>query len=882
MDVLQQSRGILPTKAADPTSAPVDGRATWRAELPGLAAVFVQVVLVALVMRGAGLDPLALRRVVYLAAGGFLVNHFLPLRLRLPFFALLSLAGMVLVLGGTIDARTPDLARGLMRTGTLIGVGGLLIAVCHLSIGFWQRAGLLLLLGGIMAAFRSDFWNSGLIAVVWPVLASMFMFRVMVYLYDVSTSPTRPSVSQSAAYFFLLPNSCTLLFPVIDFRTFCQKYYDEPALVIYQRGAKWMARGVVHLLLYRAIDRLLAIDAASVANGTDVIRFVVSNMFLYLKVSGSFHLIVGLLLLFGFNLPETNRRYFLASSFTDYWRRVNIYWRNFIMKVFYYPTFFRFKHLGQTKALTLATAWSFFVTWALHLYQTWWIKGSVAWTWPDALFWAALGALVLINSLWELRRNRRRRLASGTFTTGEAFGLALRTAGTFTVISVLWSLWSTPTLTQWVHLWSLADGYTLGWGAAVLAAIMIATLGFEVLPTRWQRTQTAADRTRVSPFYRDLLLHAAPLLVAYAATHPVVQARLLNTSSPKITDVISFARVLTEKDEARGQGRGYYESLTSADQGGSQFYETVNPGRGPRYAQPTRDVPGVHFGELIPNHTFEHHGWRFATNRWGMRDRDYEQARPPGTLRLALLGSSHVMGYGLPEPEMFEPAIERRLNSEHRDHGRFEVLNFSIGGLSPIGQLWRLQDRVVQFQPDIIILVGHLNDFEWTNRDVARIVRKRLPLPSGFPMHVLTETRVESGTPEPFAIERLRRAEETILLFCYREIARLSRASDALPVYVLLPLPTEIPLNARETARLLSLARDAGFVVLDLSKVYSGHDPKQLIQNDEGRHLNKEGSALIAAELYRQLTEEPAIALLERARRALQSTSLSTTTPSAP
>ena len=44
------------------------------------------------------------------------------------------------------------------------------------------------------------------------------------------------------------------------------------------------------------------------------------------RVSGQFHVACGMLHLFGHALPETHRRYLLAESFTDYWRRINIYW----------------------------------------------------------------------------------------------------------------------------------------------------------------------------------------------------------------------------------------------------------------------------------------------------------------------------------------------------------------------------------------------------------------------------------------------------------------------------------------------------------------------------------------------------------------------------
>ena len=54
----------------------------------------------------------------------------------------------------------------------------------------------------------------------------------------------------------------------------------------------------------------------------------------------------------------------------------------------------------------------------------------------------------------------------------------------------------------------------------------------------------------------------------------------------------------------------------------------------------------------------------FATNRWGMRDRDYDLAKSSGTFRIALLGSSNVMGWGVPQEDVFETILEARLNDD--------------------------------------------------------------------------------------------------------------------------------------------------------------------------------------------------------------------------
>lgn len=848
-------------------------RRTSGRELLAVALIAGQVLLVGALLSLLKLELAAVRRIVSVAALGFVVHHFLPQRHRLRFFILLSIGGLFLVMGGSPTARIVDIGLGLPRTAALLLLGGVLIWICRLPIGFWKRVGLLGVVGAGAAAFRYGAWESGNLTIIWPVLAAFFMFRVIVYLYDVSTSPKPVPFDRSVAYFFLLPNACTLLFPVIDFRTFLTKYYDEPPFVIYQRGATWMARGTIHLLLYQVVTLLFAIKITDVTTGADVIRFMVSNSLLYLKVSGSFHLCIGLLLLFGFNLPETNHRYFLASSFTDYWRRVNIYWRGFVMKVFYYPAFFKLKNLGQAGALALATLWSFFVTWALHLYQTFWLKGTASWSWPDTLFWGILGLLVLANSLWELRRGRKRKLAASRYTALEALGVAGRTAGTFALISLLWSLWSSPSLGDWARLWRAADFATVGWGLAVLGVIAVATIIFEILPT-WLPAKPASaptDFVRTSTFYRQAAMSAVSLATILGLAHWLLQPERRQPSPPSFNPARDVAAILASGADG-GKGFGYYEHLASIDQTDKQLWESLRRQPFPRSFpvpdlwQPTNDF---RFHEHYPNQRIDLAGVTFHTNRWGMADKDYEKAKPPGTLRVAVLGSSHVVGIGITDAERFEPVIEARLNAEHAAEGRFELLNFAIGGVGPLGHISTLRKKAGEFAPDIVVLVAHINDYGWTVDHLQRGLAGHAEADFDFHLPLLEKAHVSATTSRLVALERLTPYEAPLLDATYRQLARECQKIGALPVCVFLPLPRNLPLDRTRASELIAMAENAGFTVVDLSHIYDGMNPADLMMDEAAAyHSNARANGIIANELYNRLTTDTRIDLLARARRA--------------
>jgi D-alanyl-lipoteichoic acid acyltransferase DltB (MBOAT superfamily) len=166
---------------------------------------------------------------------------------------------------------------------------------------------------------------------------------------------------------------------------------------------------------------------------------------LYLKVSGTFHVIVGILHLFGYDLPETHRKWLLARSLTDFWRRINIYWKDFMVKMVYLPTYFRLRKRGEVRAQLIGTVLVFFVTWLTHAWQYWWLSGEWLLTLPDTLFWGILGALVCFNVWRELKTGPRKPAPAPPLR-------ALQTVGTFSLIVFLWTLWSSPSLKAWLEL----------------------------------------------------------------------------------------------------------------------------------------------------------------------------------------------------------------------------------------------------------------------------------------------------------------------------------------------------------------------------------------------------------------------------------------------
>jgi alginate O-acetyltransferase complex protein AlgI len=373
------------------------------------------------------------------------VHYALPYRWKKPFFIAASIAGLALVFGAAAMA-------------VVLAAAVVLIGICYLPIPWLARAGLVGVAALVLAYARAGRIFVDAPETAWPVIGSIFMFRMILYLYELKHVKRPEPLADTLGYFFLLPNFCFVpIFPVVDYRTFQRGYFSKEVHTAQQDGLRMMFRGTVQLLLYRIIYHQWVIGPEKVEGIGTLLQFLTTNYLRYLHVSGQFHVAIGMLGLFGFSLPETHHRYFLATGFTDYWRRINIYWKDFMVRVVFNPLAFRLKRRPEWQALAVATTAVFLVTWFLHAYQSFWISGSWGFSAQDSLFWGILGVFVLINVQLDARNPRRRTLGAKTETTRRALLIrGVKTLGTFTTIAVLWSLWTSTSVESWLAMWQRA------------------------------------------------------------------------------------------------------------------------------------------------------------------------------------------------------------------------------------------------------------------------------------------------------------------------------------------------------------------------------------------------------------------------------------------
>ncbi|NQW26242.1 MAG: hypothetical protein HQ473_07770, partial [Cryomorphaceae bacterium] len=109
----------------------------------------------------------------------------------------------------------------------------------------------------------------------------------------------------------------------------------------------------------------------------------------------------------------------------------------------------------------------------------------------------------------------------------------------------------------------------------------------------------------------------------------------------------------------------------------------------------------------IPDWSATTMGGKLNINSKGLRDREYEYAKPDGWRRILVLGDSFVWGYGVADDEIFTEYLERRFEKEGT---KCEVLNTGVSGWGTDQELLYLTRHGHKFHPDLVVLAFYLGN----------------------------------------------------------------------------------------------------------------------------------------------------------------------------
>lgn len=141
--------------------------------------------------------------------------------------------------------------------------------------------------------------------------------------------------------------------------------------------------------------------------------------------------------------------------------------------------------------------------------------------------------------------------------------------------------------------------------------------------------------------------------------------------------------------------------------------------------------------ELIPDIHSILFGQPFEINSHGMHGPEVTVEKPANTFRVALLGASMDMGWGVKASDTYAQQLQEWLNGHAEKRGfrsdrKFEVLNFAVAAYSPLQRLESFRRKAREFQPDLVIFAATMLDTRLTEIHLCDLLRTKSEIPYDF------------------------------------------------------------------------------------------------------------------------------------------------------
>jgi hypothetical protein len=318
--------------------------------------------------------------------------------------------------------------------------------------------------------------------------------------------------------------------------------------------------------------------------------------------------------------------------------------------------------------------------------------------------------------------------------------------------------------------------------------------------------------------------------------------------------------------EARGRTRidgrkadnGYYENLMGGGEGEdedrSRPITFLMHGKLPRTGKVTRPYRAADFivYEGRPGLDFVHPTeGPIKTNSYGFFDREHTLVKPPGVMRIAILGDSIARGWRLPYEQRFDNVLEQRLNESGR---RFEVLNFAVAGYRLTQSIDVALERAAQFNPDLyIVTLTELTVGENWSAHIAQLVRQNRDLKYDFIRDVVKNSGIQKGDSPALSAWKLAPYRTAVFSRDLQVLSTAAEQASARVVVVLLPAAEDTDITMRRFHGVREELAGTGIPVIDLLSTFDGTDVESMRVAWYDPHPNEVAHRLLANQLYARL-----------------------------
>jgi len=245
----------------------------------------------------------------------------------------------------------------------------------------------------------------------------------------------------------------------------------------------------------------------------------------------------------------------------------------------------------------------------------------------------------------------------------------------------------------------------------------------------------------------------------------------------------------------------------------------------------------------------------YRINAQGLHaDREYALSKPPGVFRIGIVGDSVAfLSSGKNYARILQEMLDARKSAVHAG---FEVLDFSVSGYNSAQEQIVIQDKVLAFDPDLVLVGYCVNDMTFTD-GVKGLERTRHPSSLGPMFHSSFLTMIQHRCYR-FRFNWSKKYPgypDVDAFFAY--LKALDQGTDAQVLLLLFPRFAGSGYENHELEEPLKLAKKHGLDVMDQHALLGGADtrPLKLAPPFDNYHLNETGHRHVAQRIYDRIKD---------------------------
>lgn len=254
--------------------------------------------------------------------------------------------------------------------------------------------------------------------------------------------------------------------------------------------------------------------------------------------------------------------------------------------------------------------------------------------------------------------------------------------------------------------------------------------------------------------------------------------------------------------------------------------------------------------------------YNICTNSLGYRDKEWYWEEMKNKKRILALGDSFTEGIGVHQDSTWVKELERFISDTS-----FYFMNAGIGGSDPFYDVYRFENNLIKFKPDIIILT-----INWTDKANTIVRGGNTRFAKGYAqngpwweyIYVMSHTfRVLMNkfydTETLVSYNRLEECYKVALSQIEKLVNNICENYPNIDFYIVFnPLQFEIENSINPYSKLIKSLESSGKRVIDLYSYYNKPEIKNSIEDyywPKDNHHNAKGYKLMAKGIYEGLAK---------------------------